>query len=410
MRVVTPVTALVLATTTVAAAGAPELDAVVGRVVRQHYRALHRCYRGALAGDRTRGGTLFVRATLGRADRVVDARVERDELKHAAVAQCVARLVRRWRLEGAASAGADAGSEVVIPVSFQPDPNQFVVRVEDVTPRAIPGGTDQPLLQPANVGAKRATLSLLTVTKTVHLPGQPHDQALFVLRGRGRIRSGSGWRDRIADGTASWIAPGVEVWIHARRRVELLHLTVPAKGAVTSPRRGPPRVTDRRRSPRLLLPGGVEVIPLLDQRTLGHRRFYLGLLGARRGVKVPRHAHSTEAELLYLRRGRGLTTLGHAVSSTGKGAQTREVGRGQAVYLPAGFEHELEVRQGLWVVQVYAPAGPEQRFFKAAATAGRILDNDAPRPREKSHGRPGMGRGKRVSSQGEGKREAAPGR
>jgi mannose-6-phosphate isomerase-like protein (cupin superfamily) len=76
-------------------------------------------------------------------------------------------------------------------------------------------------------------------------------------------------------------------------------------------------------------------------------------LCAKQGVEVAQHEHAGSDELVYILSGQATTRFG----------EQQHVERpGDLVTIPRGTPHGLRVDKDLCAVQVYAPAGPEQRF------------------------------------------------
>ncbi len=75
------------------------------------------------------------------------------------------------------------------------------------------------------------------------------------------------------------------------------------------------------------------------------------------GAKIPVHDHPHSDELLLIEEGTGQMTLGD---------KSLTVSAGQAIRIPMGTKHSFTQTgdKPLRAVQVYAPAGPEQRFKK----------------------------------------------
>ena len=73
------------------------------------------------------------------------------------------------------------------------------------------------------------------------------------------------------------------------------------------------------------------------------------------GMAIPEHLHAHETELLYVLDGAGTMTV--------KG-QPLAVGATSVVQIPAATPHAFTVTKELRAVQIYTPAGPEQRFKK----------------------------------------------
>lgn len=73
------------------------------------------------------------------------------------------------------------------------------------------------------------------------------------------------------------------------------------------------------------------------------------------GAKIAEHVHADSDELLLIEEGTGTMTLGERVLT---------VSAGQAIRIPKGTKHSFTHtgKTPLKAVQVYAPAGPEQRF------------------------------------------------
>ncbi len=85
----------------------------------------------------------------------------------------------------------------------------------------------------------------------------------------------------------------------------------------------------------------------------------VGTLELRPGASVAEHSHDGSGEWLYVMRGEvELTTLG----------QTLVAKAGDVVHLPKGQKHSAKVpstaKEPFVAVQLYSPAGPEQRFVK----------------------------------------------
>ena len=355
------------------AARGASLDAIVSQTIRKNYQALHGCYRKTLAVDRDRAGTIFIRVTLGRAGIVSGTKVARDELGAKGVAACVAKWIRGWTFSGAEKAGASAGNDLLIPITFAAAKKQYAIRIDDVPSTVVVGKTSvQLLLHKKNVGASRASMLLWSIDdKEINWPGLAgKDQALIVLAGRARVRGIGRWR-KLGPRDAVALAPGKGLQLRLRKGpLRVVHVIAPGggeqeliaalkKGGPSKSARGKIRVVSARKTKALVLAKGkLRITPLLHKGILGHGRFYLGLLKAKKGLSVAEHAHLSEAELLQIITGRG------AMQLNGLGV---DVGPGQATYLPHGHAHRLEVKQDLDAVQVYAPAGPEQRFFRGAA-------------------------------------------
>ena len=129
---------------------------------------------------------------------------------------------------------------------------------------------------------------------------------------------------------------------------------------------------------------------LLDEDNTGNGSAALTLLEMAPGMTVPMHQHPDSAELIYILSGKARLL----------GRRPRTVAAGDALYIPAGAPHGVENRgkQPVVAVQLYAPAGPEQRFLGRPATGTMpVTGRPAARPRPRvvatraAHAYPGPG-------------------
>lgn len=326
------------------------LDKVVGRTVRANYGALHGCFRKALAQDRSRGGTLFVTITLGAAESVHSARVEKDGLGHKATSACILNWVRGWTFRGAATAGAGMRSAITIPLTFRAAPRQFAVRLEDTPPASGTKLKRRPLLTAANSGATAATMTWFKIDGAATLEPAAADRVLYVLRGKGRYRAAARQRPLKA-GAVLW-APG-RGSIALRGALEGILVEAPRATSVARPGEAAPSVARPGRG-QLHYRGKLRVWPLLTPRRLRHKRIYAGRLELARGEYVFPTPHTSE--LLYL--------LSGAAEVTPNGGTAQQVAAGCALYLPPGFGYRIKVSSALRALQIFVPAGNPQRYIE----------------------------------------------
>jgi quercetin dioxygenase-like cupin family protein len=99
-------------------------------------------------------------------------------------------------------------------------------------------------------------------------------------------------------------------------------------------------------------PGGGGALVLDPART---RRGELSaaMLRLEAGAAVPLHQHADETELLYILEGAGTMTVG------GVALQVQPT---SVVQVPPGAQHSFTASAALSAIQLYTPAGPEQRF------------------------------------------------
>ncbi len=107
------------------------------------------------------------------------------------------------------------------------------------------------------------------------------------------------------------------------------------------------------------------VIPAAAAKTYGPATIYVepatvkgapfsaSVLALAAGAKVPEHVHANETELLYILEGSGTMTIAGtdvAVTPT------------SVIQIPPNTKHAFAASANVRAVQLYTPAGPEQRF------------------------------------------------
>jgi len=382
-----------------------------------HGADVNRCFEKALADKLDVSGKLELEVDVGDAGKVTKASPALDEVKSPVLLACLQESAALWTL-----AGIDAGSKVILPLTFSGQMAQFSVKAADAPDHGPPGpagkhkgaagGPPAPappfsvklLVDEATMRARQASLSLLTVSPANRIAMHKHPGAelLYVTKGHARILGPAGKPpEKIDEGMAIYIPPGMP---HA---IENMGRQTPAVMLEVFAPPGPERVYRDPKDPAgraafevirdsakaeappgahfvvasaakadvLPLPGGkASARMLLDEETTGSKAVYLGLLEAEPGAEVPRHNHPGTAEILYVLSGGGQVTIG---------SETFPFGPDQAIQIPEGQPHaakftgppppapgdkdkaEKEKSDKTVIVQVYAPAGPEQRFKKA---------------------------------------------
>ena len=132
------------------------------------------------------------------------------------------------------------------------------------------------------------------------------------------------------------------------------------------------RVASRDATDPLVVAGGkLTVRILLDEAGAGARHGALSLLDGAADVTVPEHTHDNSVEMLHIDTGKGTMKLGEGEVTVQPHA---------VVYVPEGVKHDFRGAgtEPLVAVQVYAPAGPEQRFRKMAADASKKAPGKKP--------------------------------
>jgi quercetin dioxygenase-like cupin family protein len=119
--------------------------------------------------------------------------------------------------------------------------------------------------------------------------------------------------------------------------------------------------------PKPTAPPSPKVLPATGARTYGPATIFLepavvkdapyaaSILTLAGGAAVPEHVHAHETELLFVLEGGGTMTIeGQQVAVTSS----------SVVQIPPNTKHAFTASSDVRAVQLYTPAGPEQRFKK----------------------------------------------
>lgn len=107
-------------------------------------------------------------------------------------------------------------------------------------------------------------------------------------------------------------------------------------------------ITNRQHSRVINTGHGSEIRPLIDRTTSEITQCSLAEETLPPGCAVTPHRHRQIEEIYYILSGRGLMTVGD---------ETREVGPGDAVYIPRGNRHTLE-NTGTDAIKLILVCGP----------------------------------------------------
>ncbi len=327
MRALRFVLGLALSCSTVSAQETAE-DNKIGRrvqdLLRAHQAAVFRCVS---AQTEPVEGEALLRVAVGRGGQATQVELLKSDSGARAAAECVARSAQSWDY---APLRAAEGDQVVFPLRFQPE----VERGEPARGAAVAVA--------ARIGrhviARKGTLALHTT----------HTSALFVASGGAVSLSSEGRVSTLAVGDVALLGPQTAITLSAPVLTKLLFIESATDVGDAQPGAVMPRPRSAV-SPQKIMNGAAEVGLYLDGLAAP---FAVDRLCAKKGTTVPKHEHTSD-ELLYIESGKGTTTLG---------AQTLVVKADESLTIPRGTTHSLRVDADLCAVQVYAPAGPEQRF------------------------------------------------
>jgi quercetin dioxygenase-like cupin family protein len=398
------------------------LSRVLQAALVAHGAEVNRCFEKALADTLDVAGKIELAVDVGPAGRVTKTAPALDEVKSPVLLACLQETALTWSL-----AGIEPGSTVIVPLAFEGQAAQFTVKVADA-PERVPGAKGAPagkgtapgkpasakppapraappfsvklLVDEATVRARKASLSLLTVSPASRISMHQHPVAeiLYVRRGHARILSRLGTPPvKLDEGMAIFLpqfTPHVIENMGRQTPVELLEFFAPAgpervyrdptdavgranfeiirgdanpagaTGGAPAPLALP--VADVAKIEARALPGGKSRVRLVfGPEQVGRTNCSFGVLEADPGAEVPRHEHAGSEEILFVLAGGGELTVG---------AEKTTFEPDEAIYIPEGQPHAARFTgpDKTLLLQLYAPAGPEQRVKAPAAPAPSV--------------------------------------
>lgn len=352
--------------------------AAFAKVIQDTEGLRHECWARGAADDYRLAGRVVLAVQLGAGGMPTDVKVDSDDTGDAVLTECLVAAYRQHRWPPV----FDPGTTVKAPLQFDVPSGQYTVSQEHVSPRTLADGklVVTPLLHRANTGNAGASMSLLTITGGMDVAPHRHTSAeiLVVLSGQGLAYDVRGRKRgvQVAAGDIIYIPAGKDhAFLHTGEApFEALQLYAPGgpegrflgqgsagttaltdKELARPPRTVEPlKIISEGKLAPLAIAGGKGWVKLgFDAASAGDGAAYVGAIGMQSGVTVPTHVHDGSTELLYVRAGTGVMTVG---------ALEYPVTAGMAVQIPPGVEHGFTATSEVEAVQFYSPSGPEQRF------------------------------------------------
>ena len=371
---------------------------ILQSALNKHGGDINRCFEKALADTLDVAGKIELAVDVGAGGRVTKAAPASDSVKSPVLLACLTESAATWTL-----AGLDPGSTVILPLVFEGQAAQFSIKVKDapdhgpVAPPSKKTGAPPPqppfsvklLVDEATMRAQKAALTQLTIAPAnrIAMHKHPGNEVLYVLHGHARILGPSGVApEKIDEGMAVLIPGGMPHAIENMGRTSsavLLDVFAPMgpERVYRDPKdqagltafqviRGAPPAAPAGAKFAVagsadadVLPvfaGKGKIKPLLEPAKTGNKALYVGILEAEPGAEVPRNTHPGSAEILYVVSGAGDVTIG---------SEKITFGAEEALHIPDGQPHAAKFMgpDKTVMVQVFAPAGPEERY-RAAQT------------------------------------------
>jgi quercetin dioxygenase-like cupin family protein len=374
---------------------------------------VNRCFEKALADTLDVAGKVELAVDVGDEGKVTRAVPLEPAATSPVLLACLSDSAMGWTIRGVV-----AGSTVIVPLAFEGQAAQFSIKTADAPERGpaaaqmarnkgkgrrngraggkasglagAPPFSVKVLVDGVNMRATQASLSLLTIAPAnrIAMHKHPGTEVLYIKKGRARVLGPGGVTpELVTEGTAILIPAGMPHVIENMVRtaaVEILQVFAPP---------GPERVyrdpTDPkgraafdviRNGGKATLPAGARfAVESFDRATIypqpgGKTKIHLLLDPAitrndavalavgefEPGAEIPRHAHPESAEILYILAGAGEVQIG---------SERVPFGPEQAIHLPENQPHAARFKgsEKTIAIQIYAPAGPEERFKMGTA-------------------------------------------
>lgn len=284
------------------------------------------------------------------ADRAT-SQVTRDTARNAKLAACVAQLLARYHW-----APPLYGQTIQLPFKFDAPDGQSVIDRELVEWRGQGKLSVAVLLDESNSGNAGASMFELAIAAGGTTGWRRAERAeLWYFLGSAQVNK----RD-VAAGDMVFVKAGDVREVSAKGSdVHAVVVVVPGMregsaraGALPTPEAPPSK-------------SAAHVLPAAGAKTFGPATIFVepatvkgaplsaSVLALAAGATVPEHVHANETELLYVLEGSGTMTIaGQAVAVTPT----------SVIQIPPNTKHAFTAAANVRAVQLYTPAGPEQRF------------------------------------------------
>jgi len=360
---------------------------ILQAVLEKHGGEVNRCFEQALADTLDVAGRVELSVDVGENGKVENATPVEQEKVSPILLACLQQTSRAWTIPG-----LEAGSTVVVPLLFAVQANQFSVKAADAPEHGPPvpkghGGKAPPftvkvLVDEANMHAKQASLSLLTVgpASRIALHKHPGAEILFVRKGRLRVLGPQGTPPEVlTEGGAVFIPGGMPHAVENMVRtapVETIEIFIPtgpervyrdpkdeAGRAAFEVIRDPRKALWPAKNPKMLAvetpklkhvphQGKAKRRPMFDGGATGGVAS-VSLVELPPGAELPRASHAGSAEIAFVLEGSGEVKVG---------SESIRYGAEQAFHFPEGQDHSMKAtgNEPTLFLQIVAPAADDQ--------------------------------------------------
>jgi quercetin dioxygenase-like cupin family protein len=287
------------------------------------------------------------------------ATVVRDTVHNARLTACVVQLLAAYRW-----APPLHGQAIQLPFKFRAPDGQSTIDRALVAWNGQGKVSVAVLLDEASTGNAAASMFELAIAAGGTTGMRWAERAeLWYFLGAGEVRSVAGGPHAVAAGDMMYAPKGSAREVTAPGGdLHAMIVVVPGgrEGAARAGALPTPEVTAVRSAPK-----APQILPAAGARTFGPATIYAdasiiqdktlaaSILVLPAGAKVAEHVHADETEILYVLAGGGTMTVG--------GVEL-PVTASSVVQIPKQTKHAFTATSAVRAVQIYTPAGPEQRF------------------------------------------------
>jgi quercetin dioxygenase-like cupin family protein len=287
------------------------------------------------------------------------AQVVHDTVHNTRLVACVVQLLAAYRW-----APPLHGQAIRLPFKFRAPDGQNTIDRALVTWSGQGKVSVAVLLDEHNTGNDAASIFELAIAAGGTTGLRWADRAeLWYFLGAGEVRSVAGGTRAVAAGDMMYAPKGSAREVTAPGGdLHAMIVVVPggregAAGGGALPTREVTGVGSAPRSPQILPAAGARTFGpatiYADATTIQDRTLAASILTLPAGAKVAEHAHADETELLYILAGGGTMAVGGV---------NLPVTASSVVQIPKQTKHAFAATSAVRAVQIYTPAGPEQRF------------------------------------------------
>jgi len=351
------------------AAPAPPIDAppasedeklaAIQKAMNELDEAAQGCWALAATERFDIAGEVRVLVEIGAAD--AKTQVVADTTRNSKLTGCLAQLLARYHW-----APPLAGQTIQLPFSFVAPAGQSVIDRKLVEWKGQGKLSVAVLLDEANTGNAAASMFELAIADDGTTGWRKAERAeLWYFLGDARVSNPDTRKDaarNVLAGEMMFVpAGGVRAVSAAGKDVHAVIVVAPG-GREGSARAGALPTPDAPPSKTLPI-----LIPAAAAKTYGPATIYVepatvkgapfsaSVLALPAGAQVPEHVHASETELLYVLEGNGTMTIA---------GQDLAVTPTSVIQIPPNTKHAFAAAANVRALQLYTPAGPEQRFKK----------------------------------------------